>query len=50
MSAKEIAYKRLIIEGVLSIQAGANPRLLDDLLRSSLPPTERGSEDERKSA
>ena len=49
MSAKEVAYKRMIIEGVLSIQAGANPRLLDDLLRSTLPPKERG-EDERKSA
>lgn len=50
MSAVEIVYKRLIIEGVLSIQAGANPRMLGDLLRSSLPPKERGSEDDRKSA
>ena len=49
MSAKEVAFKRLIIEGVLSIQAGANPRLLDDLLRSSLPPSERTTED-RQSA
>jgi len=50
MSAEEVAYKRMIIEGVLSIQAGANPRMLDDLLRSTLPPKERGSEDERRSA
>jgi chemotaxis protein MotA len=50
MSGKEIAFKRLVIEGVLSIQAGANPRLLDDLLRSSLPPSERVSDDDRKSA
>jgi chemotaxis protein MotA len=50
MSAKEIAYKRLIIEGVLSIQSGANPRLLDDMLRSSLPPKERAAAEERKSA
>jgi chemotaxis protein MotA len=50
MSAAEIAYKRMIVEGVLSIQAGANPRMLDDLLRSNLPPKERGSEDERQSA
>jgi chemotaxis protein MotA len=41
MSAAEIAQKRLIMEGVLSIQSGANPRLLDDMLRSSLPPAER---------
>jgi len=50
MSGKEVAFKRLVIEGVLSIQAGANPRLLDDLLRSSLPPSERVSDDDRKSA
>lgn len=50
MSAIEIAQKRLIIEGVLSIQSGANPRLLDDMLRSSLPPSERASGDEKKSA
>ena len=49
MSAEEIAFKRMITEGVLSIQAGANPRMLDDLLRSNLPPKERGSE-VRKSA
>lgn len=49
MSAKEVAYRRMLIEGVLSIQAGANPRLLDDLLRSNLPPKERGGE-EKKSA
>ena len=50
MSATEIAQKRLIIEGVLSIQSGANPRLLDDMLRSSLPPSERAANDEKKSA
>ncbi len=49
MSAKEVAFKRLIVEGVLAIQAGANPRMLDDMLRATLPPKERGSED-RKSA
>ncbi|MFN8051649.1 MAG: motility protein A [Acidimicrobiales bacterium] len=50
MSGAEIAQKRLIIEGVLSIQSGANPRLLDDMLRSSLPPSERAANDEKKSA
>jgi chemotaxis protein MotA len=49
MSAKEVAFKRLVIEGVLAIQAGANPRMLDDMLRATLPPKERGGED-RKSA
>ena len=47
MSAVEIAQKRLIAEGVLSIQSGANPRLLDDMLRSSLPPSERGDADKK---
>lgn len=50
MSGQEVAQKRLVIEGVLSIQSGANPRLLDDMLRSSLPPSERASADEKKSA
>ena len=50
MSALEIAQKRLIMEGVLSIQSGANPRLLDDMLRSSLPPAARAAGDEKKSA
>jgi chemotaxis protein MotA len=50
MSASEVAQKRLVIEGVLSIQSGANPRLLDDMLRSALPPSERVSLDDKKSA
>ena len=51
MSATEIAQRRLIVEGVVAIQSGANPRLLNDMLRSSLPPSERVSADEeRKSA
>jgi chemotaxis protein MotA len=37
-SAEEAAYKELVVEGVLSIQAGANPRMVSDLLRSYLPP------------
>jgi len=50
MSGKEVAYKRLVIEGVLAIQSGANPRMLDDMLRATLPPKERGTAEERKSA
>ena len=50
MSGQEVAQKRLVIEGVLSIQSGANPRLLDDMLRSSLPPSQRAAADEKKSA
>lgn len=54
MSAAEIARKRLVVEGVLAIQSGYNPRMLGDLMRSHLPPSQRNAEDgadtEKKSA
>jgi len=50
MSGEEIAYKRLLVEGVLAIQSGFNPRMLDDLMRSHLPPSARNSDQEKKSA
>ena len=52
MSSEEVAYKRLLVEGVLAIQSGFNPRMLDDLMRSHLPPTARRSDptQEKKSA
>lgn len=34
--------KRMILEGVLSIQAGENPRVLEEKLKSYLPAAERG--------
>lgn len=37
-TAIEVAYKELIIQGVLSIQSGASPRALGDRLKSSLAP------------
>jgi len=59
LSAEEAAYRELIIEGVLSVQAGSSPRVVDDLLQSFLAPKirelivgsrEREQGDERKSA
>jgi chemotaxis protein MotA len=62
LSTDEVAYRELIIEGVLAVQAGASPRTVEDLLKSFLPPALRdqigdGSrpleavpDDERKSA
>lgn len=38
LSAEEAAQREIIIEGVLSIQAGELPRDLEDKLRSFLPP------------
>jgi chemotaxis protein MotA len=43
LSQAEVARKRLVVEGVLAIQAGSNPRVLDDLMRSHLPPSQRAS-------
>jgi len=41
----EVAHKRLVIEGVLSIQSGDNPRVLADKLWSFVPPAMRESAD-----
>jgi flagellar motor component MotA len=36
----------LILEVVLAIQAGENPRLISDRLMTSVPPAERGERDD----
>lgn len=41
LSALELAHKELILEGVMSIQAGSNPRAVADKLKSYLPPGAR---------
>ncbi len=40
-SAEEVLYKELILEGVLSIQAGDNPRIIEEKLKAFLSPTQR---------
>ncbi|SES62840.1 motility protein A [[Clostridium] polysaccharolyticum] len=42
-SAKEIRMKEVIVEGLLSIQAGENPRVIEEKLKSFLAPAERAS-------
>jgi chemotaxis protein MotA len=37
-SEEELAYKYMIMEGILSIQAGENPRILREKLSAFLPP------------
>jgi chemotaxis protein MotA len=50
-SSAEVAYKELIVEGVLAIQAGANPRTVTEKLKSYLPPAQRDEiGEERQSA
>jgi len=47
ISAEEIELRMMTVEGILSIQAGDNPRLVSEKLMSYLPPAERASgEDE----
>jgi chemotaxis protein MotA len=41
VSAIEVKHMELVLEGVLSIQAGANPRVVEQKLLSFLPPSER---------
>jgi chemotaxis protein MotA len=49
-SAAEIENKRMVVEGVLAIQAGANPRVVEEMLLSFLPPKERAEVRELKRA
>ena len=40
-NAEEITMKEVVIEGLLSIQAGENPRVIEEKLKSFLAPAER---------
>lgn len=40
-SAEEAEYRQMIMEGVLAIQAGKNPRVVEETLLTYLPPAER---------
>lgn len=39
----EIMLKEITVEGLLSIQAGENPRVIEEKLKTFLPPGERGA-------
>ena len=41
----ELMEKEIMIEGLLSIQAGENPRVIEEKLKSFLAPAERVTED-----
>jgi chemotaxis protein MotA len=43
INAVEISMKEVMIEGLLSIQAGENPRLIEEKLKSFLSPSVRAS-------
>jgi len=44
-TAEEVFTKEMVIEGVLSIQSGVNPRIIEEKLKTYLPPIERGKEE-----
>jgi chemotaxis protein MotA len=46
MSAEEVELRTLTVEGILSVQAGDNPRVVADKLTSYVPPIARSSEEE----
>ena len=41
LSTVEVAHKMLIVEGIMAIQAGVSPRVVEELLKSHVPPSER---------
>ncbi len=42
-NSKEVAMEEVVIEGLLSIQAGENPRVIEEKLKSFLSPKQRAS-------
>jgi chemotaxis protein MotA len=46
LSSEELAYRELMLEAILSIQAGDNPRMLREKLETFIEPGARGSERE----
>jgi chemotaxis protein MotA len=44
-SAEEVLYKTVIVKGVMAIQSGDNPRVVEQKLRTFLPPSERPKEE-----
>lgn len=49
-SSEEILLKEVMIEGILSIQAGENPRIVEEKLKAFLAPGERRAASQQRSA
>jgi chemotaxis protein MotA len=47
LDQEEVAHMKLVIEGVLAIQAGTSPRVVEQSLLAHLPPGQRAAEDEK---
>jgi chemotaxis protein MotA len=50
ISAEEVELRMMTLEGILSLQAGDNPHLVADKLKSYLPPSQRDVEEESDSS
>lgn len=42
--SEEVAHMELVIEGIMAIQAGTSPRVVEEMLMSRVPPAERDDE------
>jgi chemotaxis protein MotA len=49
-SAEEVVLKSIVIKGVMSIQSGDNPRVVEQKLKTFIPPAERVTEGEGSEA
>lgn len=49
-SGEEVLYKTIVIQGVMSIQSGDNPRVVEQKLRTFLPPSLRPKAEEQEAA
>jgi chemotaxis protein MotA len=49
-SSEEVVVKTIIIQGVISIQAGDNPRNVQSKLMTFLPPAQRFTEEDMRAA
>jgi chemotaxis protein MotA len=38
---EEVMIRQVMVEGILSVQAGENPRIVEEKLKSFLPPAQR---------
>ena len=45
-SGEEVVFKTIVIKGVMSIQSGDNPRVVEQKLRTFLPPSMRKSDED----
>ena len=50
MSEKEVAHKEAVVDALLALQAGVNPRILQEKIKAYLSPSERGLVDSKSSS